>query len=774
LLDFLSNSFAGGGTDVTAALRHAMTVLMGPATATTAAGGRRRNSNNNGNGDDDETATSEMAAADLLLITDGEIPDPPVDAVMMEQLNRLKQRTGMEIHGLLVGNNGQSKALDQLCTQTHDFLIGYSGNVIVKKAPPQQRSTMALSARRPAGGTTRMASRMGWSSRVVGTGSPRHHHTATTSMRARKFDSDDVPTTNRGGNRQKQIYDVDDDFSDETWRDYSADDTGRRYDNASPSSTDSFNVLVDDALERIRIAVAAEIEDQTWQVSVLEKEKDAAASWWRYREQFRDAVARVSENLVERDEESRLVVLGMAAGEHVLFLGPPGTGKSALGRRLSKICGGLFFQRLLTRFTTPEEIFGPLSLRALENDEYKRCTDGFLPKASVAFLDEIFKANSAILNTLLTILNERQFDNGAGRRENCPIRCVIAASNELPESEELDALYDRFLLRKEVLPVSDLGLVQMLGLATPGSSSCDGPSDGSTTVVHGPEGCDVIFAEGLDVAVDSVQMGNEVCFLFRDLRTFMRDEMDVDISDRRLVKASRLLKVSAASHGRTRVDPIDCLLLQHMAWRLPEQRGAVREWLWENLTPGSVAGGESTVSQFNLLLNSLRQEALAAVRKASGDVTGAAGARESDVVAIQSIRGEISQLACLLQQQSEDLARHIELLRRSMDHLWLDPDEARAAQQLLIPKAEVALRETNLVLGNARSLYLALNVGSSASPSDEVRLPVIEQLWDDENTLGGIVFTEVELSISMKEAKAKYDGDIFRRWKKERRKAGFN
>ena len=128
----------------------------------------------------------------------------------------------------------------------------------------------------------------------------------------------------------------------------------------------------------------------------------------------------------------------MVSQEHILFIGPPGTSKSEIGRRLSQLCGGPFFQRLFTRFTTPEEIFGPLSLRALEADEYRRCIDGFLPMATVAFLDEIFKANSAILNTLLTILNERKFDNGAGSRVDCPLKCVIGASNEV--SRELSLL----------------------------------------------------------------------------------------------------------------------------------------------------------------------------------------------------------------------------------------------------------------------------------------------------------------------------------------------
>lgn len=324
----------------------------------------------------------------------------------------------------------------------------------------------------------------------------------------------------------------------------------------------------------------------------------------------------------------------MVSEEHVLLLGMPGTAKSALGRRLSRICGGPFFQRLLTRFTTPEEIYGPLSLIALENDEYRRCTEGFLPTASVAFLDEIFKANSAILNTLLTILNERQFDNGAGGREKCPIRCVVGASNEMPDSDEIEALYDRFLLRKEVLPVSDDGLMQMLSMPTPGSSPCDD--------THGASSCDLVFTDGLDkivralsAAATNVQMGNDVCCLIRDLRAFLREDLNVDISDRRLVKAARLLKISAASNGRASVDPIDCLLLEYIAWQTPEQQNAIREWLWDHLTPGG-STPSAAVTQFRMLLNSIRREASLAVRKTAGDVTGANGARETDIAVIES------------------------------------------------------------------------------------------------------------------------------------------
>ena len=166
--------------------------------------------------------------------------------------------------------------------------------------------------------------------------------------------------------------------------------------------------------------------------------------------------------LLERSAAVRLVLLAALAGEHVLLIGPPGTAKSELSRRLHRAFDDArYFERLLTRFSTPEELFGPLSLKALEDDRYERLTEGYLPTASIAFLDEVFKANSAILNALLTLLNEREFDNGAGRSRT-PLISVIGASNEVPMEEALMAFYDRFLLRVPVTGVSDAAFEQLL------------------------------------------------------------------------------------------------------------------------------------------------------------------------------------------------------------------------------------------------------------------------------------------------------------------------
>jgi len=162
-------------------------------------------------------------------------------------------------------------------------------------------------------------------------------------------------------------------------------------------------------------------------------------------------------SLIERDGEIDALLLGLVAREHVLFISPPGCAKTQLAMSLAgAIQGANVFVRLLDKFTTPEELFGPLKLSALKADRYERAIAGYAPTAHIILFDEPFKASTAILNTTLTLLQERQYDNG-GIRISCPLRVAIGASNEVPSAEEgreLSAVFDRFLIRRMMRPIA--------------------------------------------------------------------------------------------------------------------------------------------------------------------------------------------------------------------------------------------------------------------------------------------------------------------------------
>jgi MoxR-like ATPase len=186
--------------------------------------------------------------------------------------------------------------------------------------------------------------------------------------------------------------------------------------------------------------------------------------------------------LIERDDEIDLALTAMIAQEHLLLVGVPGTAKSLLCDTLAGWQDGNLFSILLTKFSVPEEVFGPISVAGLKADIYRRIPTGKLPEANLAFIDEIFKASSAILNTLLKILNERTWQND-GSLIHCPLRLCIAASNEWPNSEtgkELEALFDRFLFRKAVKPIGTArGLSSLLWTAnlTPSLTTRVTPSE---------------------------------------------------------------------------------------------------------------------------------------------------------------------------------------------------------------------------------------------------------------------------------------------------------
>ncbi|BDA42736.1 probable ATPase RavA [Coccomyxa sp. Obi] len=308
----------------------------------------------------------------------------------------------------------------------------------------------------------------------------------------------------------------------------------------------------------------------------------------------------LKEGLLEREMEVRLLLLAALAGEHLLLLGPPGTAKSELARRMARLTGGRYFERLLTRFSVPEELFGPLSMKGLEDDQYVRQIDGYLPTSEVAFIDEIFKANSAILNALLTLLNERLFDNG-NQRLRVPLLCLVGASNELPESEELDALYDRFLIRRHVAQVSSAQLGSLARLAA-GQLVSPSSADGTPSSSGGAEfnGAATSVADGTGrfgdltleefrgtakAAYRGVELPDAVVDILTSLRNYLQDKCEppVYVSDRRFMKAVNLLQVAAYADGRDQVHEYDCLLLEHVFGQRPDDAHKVKQFVLDTI-----------------------------------------------------------------------------------------------------------------------------------------------------------------------------------------------
>jgi MoxR-like ATPase len=258
----------------------------------------------------------------------------------------------------------------------------------------------------------------------------------------------------------------------------------------------------------------------------------------------------------EREKEIEGLLVALLAKQHVLFIGDAGTGKSQLSSELGNIVeDSNYFQWLLSQFSTPEELFGVLSLKELEQGVYKRNTNGKLPEAHFAFLDEIFKANSAILNSLLTLINERLFYNN-GSPIKTPLMSIVGSSNEYPEEGEgLEALFDRFLLRYEISYIrEEKSFISLL----------KGENDVKVPTITLQE------LEQAQQEVQKVSIPNKVIETLSEIRQALNDE-GIRPSDRRFVQSLSLLKAKAYIENRTNVILRDIEILKHSLWVSPEQ-----------------------------------------------------------------------------------------------------------------------------------------------------------------------------------------------------------
>ena len=258
---------------------------------------------------------------------------------------------------------------------------------------------------------------------------------------------------------------------------------------------------------------------------------------------------------LERNDEIEVALVAVLSRYHVALIGPPGTAKSML---TSDICnafeGAYYFEHLMNKFTTPEELYGPVDISMLEEGKYQRVIDGMLPQARIAFLDEVFKANSAILNANLQLMNERKYKHGP-ETIHVPLDTLFGASNELPEGEELGALFDRFQFRKTVDYIHEPGnFVKMLRT----NLTADLPS---------------ITLEELEQAqedVKSIEIPDSVIDTLYDIRADLQME-GVIPSDRRFYQTQSALRAMAWLEGRNQVTDDDFRILQHMLWTQPQE-----------------------------------------------------------------------------------------------------------------------------------------------------------------------------------------------------------
>lgn len=253
-------------------------------------------------------------------------------------------------------------------------------------------------------------------------------------------------------------------------------------------------------------------------------------------ESLREAIDHAAKGLIERRGLVETVALAAVAREHLLVVGPPGTAKSEAVRRMARATGGQYFEYLIGRFTEPNEIFGPVDLRKLREGTVETQTSGMLPEAEIAFLDEIFLGSTAILNTLLGILQERVFRRGHTAMP-CPLRICVGASNRMPESEPLAAFADRFLVHVFTDPIPDSRLEELLE----GGWSAD--LNAQVLPAASMKDIDLLSAEARQIDLSGITI--HLAQAIRQMRS-----AGVVLSDRRVVKMQRLVAAAAVLDGR--------------------------------------------------------------------------------------------------------------------------------------------------------------------------------------------------------------------------------
>ena len=294
------------------------------------------------------------------------------------------------------------------------------------------------------------------------------------------------------------------------------------------------------------------------------------------KERFEQLLREMNRGIYEKETEISLSLLAALAGESVILLGPPGVAKSMVARQLkTAFRDAQSFEYLMSRFSTPDEIFGPVSIQKLKtSDTYERAVDGYLPTADVVFLDEIWKAGPAIQNTLLTVINEKLFRNG-NREIHLPLKLLVAASNELPaKGEGLEALWDRFVIRIESRPIRQEKNFRKMLLEVKSEERR----------VKNPTAISAEEYQEWSKEISGIGVGEEVLDAISSIRKSLRavnvdeaaERRNIYVSDRRWKNIVCLLRTSAFMQDRKEVAVCDLLPIYHCLWQEPEERDAIR------------------------------------------------------------------------------------------------------------------------------------------------------------------------------------------------------
>ncbi|GIX41774.1 MAG: hypothetical protein KatS3mg129_1507 [Leptospiraceae bacterium] len=287
-------------------------------------------------------------------------------------------------------------------------------------------------------------------------------------------------------------------------------------------------------------------------------------------------IEKLNENIYEREDIIKFALLALFSGENMFLLGPPGVAKSLISRKIKYVIkNATYFEHLMTQYTLPEEVFGPISLPKLKQGLYEREINGYLPTSEVAFLDEIWKSSSSILNTLLVIINEKKFKQGA-KEIDVPLQILISASNELPEDESLKALWDRFLIRIYVEPIKDREAFYKFLQQDNSQLYLDNiPEEYKFTKQE---------IQAVRKKINEIQLDHNVISLIEKIKDKFKQRNQensilpaIEVSDRRWGKIINVLKTYALLNKRSKVSIMDCMILPYMVWNTVEEIEEIKQ-----------------------------------------------------------------------------------------------------------------------------------------------------------------------------------------------------